>query len=193
MPRAQSPGSAGEGTARASAREAEAVWVGGGARYDAVRVIGAHLLPAPGCSGLASSLRREVHRPRRREVLALLSRRRGGARPMSLARAACAEVRARRTGAKVTRREVWTEDEYTAARSRSSSLSSSSLSLVGPGMSSERRRDVRRGLRLDSCATSGREKLVGAVRGITGGRASLGCSRVSVRTRLEVRVCTQPV
>ena len=37
------------------------------------------------------------------------------------------------------------------------------------------RRDVRRGLRVDSCATSGREKLVGAVRGIAGGRASLGC------------------
>ena len=37
------------------------------------------------------------------------------------------------------------------------------------------RRDVRRGLRVDSCATSGREKLVGAVRGITGGRARPGC------------------
>ena len=42
------------------------------------------------------------------------------------------------------------------------------------------RRDVRRGLGVDSCATSGREKAVAAAQVITGGRASLRCSRASV-------------
>ena len=37
------------------------------------------------------------------------------------------------------------------------------------------RRDVRRGLLVDSCATSGREKAVGGARGLARGRASLGC------------------
>ena len=49
------------------------------------------------------------------------------------------------------------------------------------------RRDVRRGLQVDSCATSGREKAVAAAQVITGGRASLRCSRVSGITHLEVR------
>ena len=52
---------------------------------------------------------------------------------------------------------------------------------------SAQRRGVRRGLLVDSCATSGREKAVAAAQVITGGRASLRCSRVSGITHLEAR------